>query len=250
MGSFGTNGGVSIGGNSDKTIDLLAIGKRDVPGCFVNQAGATINQVVGPFAPIDWPLPLPTPAPPPGCIDLGTVSMTFTAGPTHPPGIYCLRGATALLTLSSDLTASNGYTFFAPCISVSGGKYKYYRPPSGPAPSPQTLLYASGTDSACGGAAISIQGGGATITGDIFAPNGQVNLQGGGVSAGTGFIESQTIKITGNSANFQGNGPVVSGTSTTTSTTVSTRMGTTDPGTTITTTIPGATTGTTIGLGE
>jgi hypothetical protein len=251
MGSFATNGGVSIGGNSDKTIDLLGIGKRDVPGCFVNQADATINQVVGPFAPMDWPLPLPAvPTPPSGCFDLGSVSMTFTAGPTHPSGIYCLTGATATLTLSSNLAGGNGYTFFAPCISVSGGTYKSYQPPSGPAPSPPTLLYASGVDSACGGAAISIQGGGATINGDIFAPNGQVSLQGGGVSAGTGFIESQTIKITGNSANFQGNGPIVSGTTTTTSTSVSTRTGTTDPGTTVTTTTPGATTGTTVGLGE
>jgi Putative Flp pilus-assembly TadE/G-like len=250
MGSFSTNGGVSIGGNSDKTIDSLGIGRRNDPGCFVNQAGATINNVVGPFSPMDWLLPLPTvPTPPSGCHDLGTTSLTFTSSwnpatgqGTNPPGIYCLTGSTGTLTLSSDLTKGNatagsGYTFFAPCISVSGGSYKAYRPPSGPAQSPPTIFYASAPDSTCG-SAISIQGGGATIDGDIFAPNGQVSLQGGGVSAGTGFIESQTIKITGNSANFQGNGPVIGGTNTTTSTSVSTRLGTTDPGTTIVSTAP------------
>jgi hypothetical protein len=255
MGSFSTNGGVFVGGNNDKTIDSLGIGRRNDPGCFVNQADATINNVVGPFAPMDWLLPLPTvPTPPSGCVNLGNTSMTFTStwNPstgrgTNPPGIYCLTGATATLTLSSDLTKGNstagtGYTFFAPCISVSGGSYKSFRPPSGPAPSPPTIFYASAADSSCtSGSAISIQGGGATIDGDIFAPNGQVSLQGGGVSAGTGYIESQTIKITGNSANFQGNGPVIGGTSTTTSTSVSTRVGTTDPGTTIVSTAPDST---------
>jgi hypothetical protein len=265
MGSFATNGGVRVGGNSDKTIDYLAVGRRGetvngVP-CFDNQAGATINQVVGPFAPIDWPLPLPpVPTPPSGCTSLGSANVNFTASPSRPPGVYCITGTTGVLTLNSDLTTQSGptgtgYTFFAPCISVSGGKYKYYRPASGPAPSPPTLFYASAQDSTCpSGAALTIQGQGATIEGDMFAPDGEASLQGGGVSAGTGFIESQTLSITGNSANFQGNGPIISGTTTTTSTSTNyfttTILGVTDPGTTVTSTIPGATTGTVFDLDE
>jgi Flp pilus assembly protein TadG len=341
MGSFATNGGVRIGGNNDKTIDYLAIGRlgETVNGrpCYDNQAGATVNQVIGPFAPMDWPLPLPAvPTPGSGCTSLNPVvnvtqkartanvatlttstalalavgdsvvvagvdpsfngtfvvsavngsSFSYASngpdvaqtssggtvtGPsagisggwqtTHAPGVYCLTdlraqpvGRAGVLTLSNvTLNGGAGYTLFAPCLSVSGGTYTHYAPPSGPAPSPPTLFYASATDSSCpSGSALTIQGQGATIDGDIFAPNGDVSLQGGGVSAGRGFIESQTIGIQGNSANFQGTGPIVSGTTTTTTTSTITIPGFTDPGTTVTTTIPGttSTTSTDYGLDE
>jgi Flp pilus assembly protein TadG len=179
---------------------------------------------------------------------------------THPSGVYCLTdlrsqpvGAAGTLSLNTNLTTGGtSYTFFAPCISASGGNYKYYSPPSGPAPSPPTLFYASGDNAACGGKAISVQANGTNLTGDIFAPNGRFSVQGNGGVTGAGFIEADTIRIGGTFASYQGAGPIVSGTTTSTTTSTSTIPGFTDSGETITTTIPGttSTTATTIGLGE
>jgi len=332
IGALETNGGVTISGNSGKTVDYLAVGKLATAGCYNNSA-ATVNTLVGPFAPKPWPLAPPAvPTLPSGCTSLATTqtqwtitkrarsggvatltvssmaiplqvgdhvtvagvtvpggqtpfngffavtavdtvnktfsynnpgntvnstnssgtvtreSATITAGwnTTHSPGIYCVTGSTATLVISgATLTGGAGYTFFAPFIDVSGGSYKNFSP-SG------TLFYASG---ASGFHDLIIHGSGATITGYIFAPNGQVALEGGGVSAGNGYIESQTLSILGNSANFTGTGPGGPGTTSTTTSTIittTTTPGFTDPGTTVITTTPGTTStiGTTLALKE
>jgi Flp pilus assembly protein TadG len=191
----------------------------------------------------------------------GTV--TPTSGPynigtgwstTHAPGVYCLPG-TGLLTLGAvNLAGGAGYTFFAYDINASSGTFKNYTPAPG---QPPTVFYASHN--------FVLNGGGASVTGFIFAPNGEIRINGGGVSAGEGYLESQTIVIAGNFANFLGRGPGTGGTVTTTvvtsttpgttspgSVTTVTTPGTTIAGTVSTTTIPGTTitTGSTIGLDE
>src|SRR5262249_27655147 len=147
---------------------------------------------------------------------------------SNSPGIYCLTGGTATLFISNiDLTGGAGYTFFAPYLDISGGSYKNYSPQ--PAGDPPTPFFASKD--------IFIHGQGANITGDIFAPNGNVALAGGSASAGSGFIESQTLTIQGNYANFHGTGPAI-GTTTipgavhTTTDADTVIAGTTNPGTT------------------
>jgi hypothetical protein len=287
IGALETNGGVTISGTSDKTIDYLSVGKKDT--CFHNDAPATINHpVMGPFSPKPWPVPLPAvPTPGSGCTalvatthnstvtrrsrgsgvatvraaghglvagdhvtvtgvspssfngtflvsavpspmtfqydqaglpDVGSAgsggsvtssSATISAGweHSHPPGIYCLTGTAATLFLAGpDLSGGAGYTFFVPFLNIQGGSYKNYPPPSG---QPLTLFYASGS---VGSDDLLIHGTGASVTGDIFAPNGQVALEGEGASAGNGFVEADTLSITGNSANYAGTGPNIGGT--------------------------------------
>jgi hypothetical protein len=173
-------------------------------------------------------------------------------------------GTTGTLILSgANVTRGNGYTFFAPFINVSGGSYKYYPPPSG---QPPTLFYASGQT---GDKDLWIHGQSVSLIGNMFAPDGDVTIDGGNAATGSGFIESQTLHIAGNFANFTGTGPIIGGTTTTTTSTVATTItspttipgttvvGTTTPDTTIAgTTVPdrtstnSTTVGSTIGLGE
>jgi hypothetical protein len=170
-----------------------------------------------------------------------------------------VTGTTGTLTVNSDLTAGgHKYTFFAPIISVSGAKATNYTPLV--AGAPPTLFYAT-----VGG--ISIQGSGSVLTGDMFAPNGDVAMRGSGVMGGSGFIESQTLTIAGNFASYTGTGPLQGSSLTTVTTTdpsTTSTTFTTDPSTTTTFTDPStvvpdsvstgatftATTGTNIGLGE
>src|SRR5262249_2147354 len=151
--------------------------------------------VLGPWSPPkDWLLPLPTvPTPGSGCTDLGSSNVTFTTT-GHPPGVYCVTGSTATLTMSA-LDLSAGYTFFAPVISVSGGTYTCYQNCSGPPTINSTLFYATNGD-------VKMQGSAPTVTGNIFAPSGEISFTGGGVSGGSGFLESQTLKVAGNFANY------------------------------------------------
>src|SRR5205823_3172033 len=100
--------------------------------------------------------------------------------------------------------------------------------------------------------------------GDIFAPKpdglptlppatggGLVSISGGGLAAGSGFVESWLLTLDGNTGSYTGTGSaiVIPGAVhvTTDQSTTQTIVipGTTDPGTTIATTI-----GTDIGLGE
>jgi Flp pilus assembly protein TadG len=344
IGALETNGGIDIGGNNNKTIDYLSLGRygESVGGqpCYSNRSNppATINHpITGPFAPKPWPIePPPIPTPPTGCTFLnpvinittrarnnagsatlttsqahnlavgdsvvvagvqdasfngtfiiaavgsqttfsyanpgptvaptssaGTVTETSASvsissswpGPAHPPGIYCLTGIGTLNLSNVDLTGGDGYTFFAPYITVSGGAYKCYQlcsplPDGFPSPGQiPTLFYAFGSDATKG---ITVQGSGATLTGYLFAPNGEIAFQGGSVSGGKGFLEAQTLKFAGNFASYQGIGP----TGVTYTTTTSTGPGSTTvivtPGSTDIQTIPAttSTSATTLALDE
>src|SRR5262249_20214232 len=83
---------------------------------------------------------------------------------------------------------------------------------------PQTLFYATYT-SADGACAICLQGQSGNITGDIFATKpdvtfppsltqtgGLINVGGGALAAGRGFIESWNLKVAGNTGSYQGTG--------------------------------------------
>jgi Flp pilus assembly protein TadG len=76
-------------------------------------------------------------------------------------------------------------------------------------PAPSTFLYpvvyAVGT-----GTAVSTASGGVTIDGDIFAPNGTINIGGGG---GTTFLEGFDVSISNGGTTLSGDGPKGYGTS-------------------------------------
>ena len=171
LGAFATNGGVDFSGNAPKKMTWLGFDQtRCGPGSPASPPSGTsqcqarawntppgsgtdsnnlcvqtlVNLNQNNTLPINWPLPPPPqPTPKSGawvpandyfgkCIDLGSASISFTTT-GHPPGIYCISGATTTLTLSNvgDLTTGDGYTFFAlggATISVSGNtnKLKFY----------------------------------------------------------------------------------------------------------------------------
>ena len=273
--SLASNGGISVSGNAGKAANHIALGKYSVASCrdfygSPNPDPAAFPDVRDlPGAPIQYPVPPPNPAPPAGCTSIGNADYaidTTSWAQTHGPGVYCLTGSTALLTIGVNGASFDGYTFFAPRITLSSNGMSFTNAPPAPG-QPPTVFDAYGADRKSQGVdtcaagkptncAFSISGNSNTITGDIFAPDGTVNLSGGGASTGNGgegFIESLKLLVSGNFANFNGTGPIVGGTTTTiTSTTTSTTTiaGVTDPGTTVVTTIPGATTGTTFDLDE
>jgi Flp pilus assembly protein TadG len=111
---------------------------------------------------------------------------------------------------------------------------------------PYTLFYATSQGSSAGNCtvnAICLHGGGNNMTGDLFATKpdvfppppgatgGGVNMEGGALAAGSGFIESWSLYIAGNNGSYTGTGfgIVIPGATHTT----------TDPSTV--TTIPGST---------
>jgi hypothetical protein len=134
---------------------------------------------------------------------------------------------------------------------------------------PFTLLYSTYPSTDGSTCAICLSGNGNALTGDIFAPSyppppfnflptlppqtggGIVAISGAGLVAGSGFIESWKLSLTGNTGSYSGTGaPIVIPGATHTTTDTSTvqtiiQPGTTDSGTTVATTI-----GTDIGLGE
>jgi hypothetical protein len=130
---------------------------------------------------------------------------------------------------------------------------------------PQTLLYSTYPSVDGTTCAICLSGNGNALTGDIFAPKpdtfpptlppaiggGVVSISGGGLAAGSGFIESWILSLTGNTGSYRGTGAslVIPGETHTTTDPSTTQTiiqpGTTNPGTILVTTI-----GTDIGLGE
>jgi hypothetical protein len=138
------------------------------------------------------------------------------------------------------------------------------------------MLYAMSTTrdtGTCANNAICLHGQNGILNGDVFATKpdvafppsltqtgGTVFLAGGGVQAGSGFFESWSLLIQGNTGSYIGSGPIVgAATSTATTTTpASTTMNTTAwptstvviPGLTTTVTTPGAITGTNWSLDE
>ena len=315
LGSFATNGGLTMSGNKPKKVTTLLYNRLGCvhaptsPPSGTSQCTATaspwndasdsnnlcVKTLVDLSAslPLNWPLTpsaLPTRLAagttwnastmyPSNCIDPGTTGINAAWVSTHPPAIYCVNGGT--LTLGTDLSSGDGYTFFA----LNGGKIiansnptilKYYWPSTcGTRPTtrasftcfgrtisnydPLTLLYATSQAfdaGTCANNAICLNGQNGNDTGDIFAPlptlfppgptdsGAGVFIAGGALSAGQGFIEAWRLSIQGNTGSYVGNGPgiVIPGATHTT----------TDPNTTVTnvftgTTNPGTTNTTTVG---
>jgi hypothetical protein len=262
--SLVANGGIDILGNSNKHSDHITLGKHGVAGCE-NYLGSPTPDPSKfpdvrtlPGAPIPYPVPPPSPAPPTGCRSTGTGNIDNTwlvPAQGHTPGVYCWTSG--LLTINANGATFDGYTFFAPRIALSSNGMTFKNAPSASG-QPPTVFDAYGTDvissttgldtcsfGAPTNCAFSMNGQSNSITGDIFAANGTVTLLGGGASTangGEGFIESLKLLVSGNFANFNGTGPTVGGTiTTTTSTSISTRTGTTDPGFTVISTAPDST---------
>jgi hypothetical protein len=232
------------------------------------------------------------------CVDLGSGTIVFSTL-LRPPGIYCVTGSLSILTIAGlDLTSGEGYTFFAlngGKIQVNGNppKLDFYWPSAcGPRPTtrtdftcdgrtisgydPMTLLYATNTTrdaSNCANNAVCINGHDGVLNGDVFATKpdvafppsltqtgGTVFIAGGAVQTGSGFFESWSLIIQGNTGSYVGNGPTVGGvtntvtTSTPATTTINTTSGPTStvviPGNTTTITTPGTVTGASWGLDE
>jgi Putative Flp pilus-assembly TadE/G-like len=258
--------------------------------------------------PINWPLTPPTPPTPtalPGtnpyppdwypskCIDLGSTNGTFgdTQHPNHGPGVYCVTGPGTLHLDNLNLSAGDGYTFFALGggqigVGSNGSTLKFYWPSAcGPGTRPTTrassyscpnlgrtisgydpftLLYATFASADGTTCAICLNGGNNNLTGDIFAPNpnsfppslgpppqigGLVSISGGGLAAGSGFIESWNLSLSGNTGSYSGTGTSIvipGGTHTTTDPATTTVI----TGTVIAPSTQTNTVGTTIGLGE
>jgi hypothetical protein len=236
VGALGTNGGSQISGAS-KTVDTLAWGKRGTSGCDVG--ASSVTNKIGPFSHQDWPIPPPSKPSP--CTAAGTTSPSGNWASTHAPGVYCVTG---------DLQFSNGtfvgYTWFATgSISVSGNSNRFsaYAPAGTQASTRPVFVALSG--------GLSLQGNTNNITGGMFAAQGGITIQGGGLSAGSGFMEAQTISISGNFASYTGTGgfgtSIVNVPTTTTQVTIpGTTTVITTPGTTTVTTFPGGTTTTVI----
>src|SRR4051812_41591905 len=170
LGAFATNGGLSFSGASPKKVPSLLYDKTrctanppsppsGTSACTATAWGNpppdsnnSCVQTLGDLnailpLPINWlltPPQAPTPLPvgstwtpstdyPTKCVALGTGNITFTTA-GHPPGIYCVTGATTSLTIAGlDLTTGDGYTFFAlggASIEVNGNppKLKFYWP--------------------------------------------------------------------------------------------------------------------------
>jgi hypothetical protein len=208
------------------------------------------------------------------CIDLGGSTGTFgdAQHPNHGAGIYCVSGPGTFQINGLNSTAGDGYTFFAlggGTINFAGNSsnVKFYWPSAcGARPTtrsgsftcfgrtisgydPQTVLYAT-NPSTNGSCAVCLNGGSNTLTGDIFATKpdifppasgqigGLVSISGGGLAAGTGFIESWNLSMNGNTGTYSGTGTsiVVPGQTHTT----------TDPNTVTTIVFPDSTTPSTV----
>lgn len=297
LGAFGTNGGLTFQGTGGKRLNTLGFDKARCGSLLPEppngnpancDAAATVlprgqrqscvrNLVdFGDQLPLNWPVtpPLPPTPLPPGttwdpavhyprrCTLLSpppggdTVTLNVVPGP---PGIYCVSGPTTVLLITNDMTAGDGYTFFALDgarieVASNGTDVKFYWPSACPSPDtgvvgerpttrwlsfvcfdrrivgydPLTLFYSSQSTAfpaTCDDSAICIHGQGGAIEGDIFAPEprsaapptsltqggGTVWVAGGGAAAGNGFVEAWLIRIEGNSATYNGTGPLLGG---------------------------------------
>jgi len=209
--------------------------------------------------PIDWPVPLPVLS----CSG-GTVGTTCPAGAIAtavtdangntrpctneganwnapndvPSGVYC-----ASTKINVGTNQANGAAFIAPAISISGsgggssvfrGYPNLYNQYGG--------FYLDGY----GASGIQSSAHNASIKGALFAPTGSIDVPGGGTTlacAGAnscGFMEAISLNFPSNGSTYQGLGPPIGGTVSTTtivSTTTVTLPGTTSGGTLSTTTI-------------
>jgi hypothetical protein len=207
----------------------------------------------------DWPVPLPTCQPAGACtqgtnvlatsVSDGTVSRACTPfssfNASNPqPGLYCSIAAITLPN-NKDLIANPGFGFVAPAVTFKGQQYRGY----------DSLYSSYGGFVAFGYTQdVGSSGTGMGFRGSVFAPFGNVSFSGSSSSAlcaggagGCGFIEAQTISLTGAKATWQGLGPgfggtVTPGTTTVTGGTTNVTGGTTTVTGGTTTTTPGTTT--------
>jgi Flp pilus assembly protein TadG len=244
-----TRGGIAVVGNTSKSALHVLLGRYSdtANGCrlFWGETSSPNFPDVRPLDPsAGYPVPPPSPAPPPGCPSTGTNSIGNNWTDTHPPGVYCWTSGR--LSFAGNGLTFDGYTFFAPQISLGGNNLTFRGPPAA-AGGRSTLFDAYGGDASSGSprAALDISSSNVRITGDMFAPGGTIDVSAGGVTTGAGgasFMESEWLKVSGNFATFIGSGPFLTSTTTTTTTVVT---GTTVPPTTTVTpptTIPGSTT--------
>jgi hypothetical protein len=324
LGAFATNGGVDFSGNTPKKMTWLGFDQNNCPNnpasppSGTNQCKAKawetppgtgtdsnnlcvqtlVNLNQNNTLPINWPFPPPPQPTPKGgtwnppndyfskCINLGNTGTINFRPNGNPPGIYCVSGASTVLSINGgdDLTTGDGYTFFAlggATISVSGNtnKLKFYWPSacgagtrpttrasSYPCPGlsrtisgydPFTLFYATNPSSG-GACSVCLQGQSNSLTGDIFAPmpnafppTPAVGQTGGLVKINGGALASGSGFIESWNLQIAGNTGSYSGTGTSIVIPGGTHT-TTDPSTTQTiivpgTTDPGTTIATTIG---
>ena len=226
VGSLLTNGGIDVSGNL-KTVSWLAWGKRGTAGCDLITGQGQVNTKIGPFSHVDWPVPPPT-NPAPDCVHVASVAAAFAKG----QGKYCLTGSITFTGVDAI-----GYTWFATgSISVASNGHTF----SSFGLDPNAPVFVAGGD-------ISIAGDQNSVTGSMFAPNGSFSISGAAATGGSGFIEAQTVSLSGNLSNYTGTGGFGGGgvhvtTITTTTTTPGSTTVYTTPGSTTTVTTPGGTT--------
>jgi Putative Flp pilus-assembly TadE/G-like len=175
----------------------------------------------------------------------GVVSVDVGDPVAWPTGIYCVTGNTSFFIQGTEPATSDGHTFFAGVgsggngqieVAANGNTLKDYWPASkcGPRPlptdprkgcvagyDPYTLFYATSQGNSagmCTNNAICLHGGGNNLTGDLFATKpdvfppppgatgGGVNMEGGALAAGSGFIESWNLYVAGNNGTYTGTG--------------------------------------------
>jgi hypothetical protein len=208
--------------------------------------------------PIDWPVPLPVLTCSGGTVGTtcpaGTIAtkVTDSSGNTVnctneganwnapnnlPAGVYC-----ASQKISVGSNENNGSAFIAPQVAIPSsangtfvgypGLYNQYGG-----------LYADGY----GSGGVQSSAANVSVKGAIFAPVATAKIPGGGTtlacsgSNSCGFIEAVAINFPSNGGTYQGLGPPIGQTTSTTATIVSTQTftlpGTTSPGSTGTTTV-------------
>ncbi len=113
-------------------------------------------------------------------------------------GVYC---STVSITDGSDTTQS--VTLIAPSVTIDGNTHQVITPFT------ENLL--AGADKVCGsppcGTGVTISTNNASVQGDIYAPDEDVDISGNQLAVS--FIEAYDIKITTNGFSLTGDGPPV-----------------------------------------
>lgn len=128
---------------------------------------------------------------------------------TGDTGVWCLVGNTptpanpATYTGTATFNAQSGsytFTILGGGVTISGGSASYA------AASNNLLVYATASD------AFHISGGSPTITGDLFAPNGSINISGTSGTTMSTFLEGKDVVLSGGT--LSGDGPTSTGSGT------------------------------------
>jgi hypothetical protein len=260
-GAVWSNGGVSNSGVNNGAAATDPNGEGFlfyVDPCSVSKPANWVGKITEETEPIFWPVPLPVLTCSDGSVgntcpngkiatavtdDKGNTKPCTNEGANWnapndmPAGVYC---ASSKINIGTN--QKNGAAFIAPQISIpSGGSNNVFVGFPG--------LYSSdgGLElDGYGPSGVQSATHGASVKGAIFAPTGPVDVPGGGTTlacAGSnscGFIEAISINFPSDGSTYQGLGPPIGGTVSTTtivSTTTVTLPGTTAGGSTGTTTL-------------